>query len=139
MLRQQKEKDAMATEAPRTGSPRRRNKELKCASRKTLGHGDRYRALHRVPKLRRGLQARGQVLWAFSAPGSSLWRRELPCGHRHYLPVNCNQCERPVCVSVCRSRPPTSADGVVVWTRTGCIGCQYCKAACPYGVRYLDQ
>lgn len=56
-----------------------------------------------------------------------------------HVPINCNQCEDPVCVSVC----PVNAtyqreDGIVLVDPHRCIGCQYCKAACPYEVRFLE-
>ena len=57
----------------------------------------------------------------------------------YYLPVSCQHCDNPECVSVC----PTGAsykrdDGVVLVDHSKCIGCQYCVMACPYGVRYLN-
>ena len=69
----------------------------------------------------------------------SVEKGAFPSVTRHYLPVNCNQCERPVCVSVCPVKATYQRpDGVVMIDPHRCIGCQYCKAACPYGVRYLD-
>ena len=58
----------------------------------------------------------------------------------YYLPVSCQHCDNPECVSVC----PTGAsykrdDGVVLVDHSKCIGCQYCVMACPYGVRYLNE
>jgi tetrathionate reductase subunit B len=65
-------------------------------------------------------------------------------GNKQYafnLPIMCNNCEDPSCVSVC----PTGAtfkreeDGIVVVDSTLCIGCNYCIQACPYsGVRFTN-
>ena len=59
---------------------------------------------------------------------------------RTYIPVACQHCDNPECVSVC----PTGAsyrreDGVVLVDHSKCIGCQYCVMACPYGVRAYDE
>jgi len=52
----------------------------------------------------------------------------------YFLPVMCQQCEDPACVSVC----PTGAsyrraeDGEVLIDQDNCIGCQSCHKGCPY-------
>jgi Fe-S-cluster-containing dehydrogenase component len=56
-----------------------------------------------------------------------------------YMPVQCQQCEKPPCVKAC----PTQAtwkepDGIVVVDYNWCIGCRYCMAACPYGARRFN-
>lgn len=69
----------------------------------------------------------------------------LSVGNKEYvmnLPMLCNQCEEPSCVSVC----PTQAtfkrkeDGIVAVDSETCIGCNYCIKACPYdGVRFENE
>jgi dimethyl sulfoxide reductase iron-sulfur subunit len=56
-----------------------------------------------------------------------------------YLPVACQQCTDAPCVKVC----PVEAtfrrdDGTVLIDFERCIGCRYCIAACPYGVRIFN-
>jgi dimethyl sulfoxide reductase iron-sulfur subunit len=56
-----------------------------------------------------------------------------------YLPVACQHCEDAPCVKVC----PVEAtfrgkDGVVLVDYERCIGCRYCMAACPYGIRVFN-
>lgn len=59
---------------------------------------------------------------------------------REFLPVQCQHCDNPPCVTVC----PTGAshkrkDGVVLVNEKDCIGCKYCIAACPYKVRIIKK
>lgn len=57
---------------------------------------------------------------------------------RANLPKLCNHCEHPACVEVCPTRASYVADdGTVQIDHDKCIGCKFCMAACPYGVRYL--
>jgi Fe-S-cluster-containing dehydrogenase component len=65
---------------------------------------------------------------------------KFPDFHREFLPVQCQHCDKPPCVSVC----PTGAshkrkDGVVLVNEKDCIGCKYCIAACPYNVRIIKK
>lgn len=57
---------------------------------------------------------------------------------RANLPKLCNHCENPACVHVCPTGASYVADDGTVQIDDGrCIGCKYCMAACPYGVRYV--
>jgi Fe-S-cluster-containing dehydrogenase component len=63
----------------------------------------------------------------------------VPAEGMLYLPVACQQCENPPCVTAC----PTQAtwqdpDGIVVIDYDWCIGCRYCMAACPYSARHFN-
>ena len=59
---------------------------------------------------------------------------------REFLPVLCNQCNRPPCVRVC----PTKAtykdkqNGIVMMNESLCIGCKACMTSCPYYARYYN-
>jgi molybdopterin-containing oxidoreductase family iron-sulfur binding subunit len=65
---------------------------------------------------------------------------EYPKARRVFLPVLCNHCDEPPCVTVC----PTGAshqraDGIVAVKSDVCIGCRSCVTACPYEHRHYVQ
>ena len=57
-----------------------------------------------------------------------------------YLPMTCQNCEKPFCVEVC----PTKACSIdkenqrVVIDAEKCIGCKTCIVACPFGAPSYD-
>lgn len=58
----------------------------------------------------------------------------------YFLPLSCQHCVDPACVSVCPTEAShKTADGTVQIDKAKCIGCQFCAMACPYGVRYLNE
>ena len=57
----------------------------------------------------------------------------------YYLPMQCQHCDNPECVTVCPTGASVKTDnGTIQIDPELCIGCQACVGACPYGVRYLN-
>ena len=80
-----------------------------------------------------------------NTPPGVFWARVLkgemgkfPNTIRQALPVLCFHCEEPSCLTVCPTGATVQADdGIVSVEKEKCIGCNYCKMACPYGARYM--
>jgi len=60
---------------------------------------------------------------------------------REFLPVLCNQCNRPPCVRVCPTKATykDKTNGIVMMNESLCIGCKACLTACPYNARYYNR
>ena len=71
--------------------------------------------------------------------GNSTYDHAVPAPGKHYLPVQCQQCDNPPCVNVCPVQATwKESDGIVVVDYNWCIGCRYCEAACPYHARRFN-
>ena len=85
-----------------------------------------------------------EIKWIFEVPYEKAFTAK---SHNHknkslhdssFL-VLCNHCDNPPCVRAC----PTKAtfkrkDGIVAMDYHRCIGCRFCMAACPYGMRSFN-
>ena len=75
------------------------------------------------------------VFWARVIKGET---GKYPNTVRQALPTLCMHCEEPSCLAVCPTgATQKTAEGIVIVEKEKCIGCSYCKMACPYGARYL--
>ena len=64
---------------------------------------------------------------------------EYPHLEMGYMPLACQHCEDAPCLKVCPTRATYKReDGIVLIDYDKCIGCRYCMAACPYGVRVFN-
>ncbi len=70
--------------------------------------------------LRAGLQAYPRLIVSYTPEGT--------------MPVQCRQCDKAACATVCPVRAITLERGSVVLNETLCIGCKMCGLACPFGV-----
>ena len=81
---------------------------------------------------------------ANATPPGVQWRRvldmesgEYPDVQRAFVPVGCQHCDDPPCLTVCPTTATKQrADGIVTVDYDLCIGCAYCAVACPYQARY---
>ena len=84
---------------------------------------------------------------ANATPPGVQWRRvidmefgEYPDVQRAFVPVGCQHCDDPPCLSVCPTTATKKrADGIVTIDYDLCIGCAYCAVACPYQARYKTE
>ncbi len=63
----------------------------------------------------------------------------FPDVEMYFLPLMCQHCSDPECISVCPTEASYRADdGTVLIDADKCDGCQLCIDACPYGLRYYN-
>ena len=59
-----------------------------------------------------------------------------PAATRQMIPLVCQQCSDPPCMTVCPTGATTQDEnGIVHVDPELCMGCKYCIMACPYGAR----
>jgi len=57
-----------------------------------------------------------------------------------YVPINCQFCEKPPCVTSCPERAlEVDETGRIRIDKEKCIGCTWCFNACPFGAIVLDR
>jgi tetrathionate reductase subunit B len=68
------------------------------------------------------------------------WERgRYPTVTRSFIPVQCVQCNDPICLRYCSVDAITRRkDGIIEIDRDRCNGCGVCTAVCPYGAVYID-
>ena len=72
-------------------------------------------------------------------PGSGRHLTPPAKGMEYFLPVHCQHCQNAPCEKVCPvGATYRSEDGTILVDFERCIGCRYCMAACPYGVRQFN-
>jgi molybdopterin-containing oxidoreductase family iron-sulfur binding subunit len=60
----------------------------------------------------------------------------FPAATRQMIPLVCQQCSDPPCMTVCPTGATTQDEnGIVRVDPELCMGCKYCIVACPYGAR----
>ncbi len=81
-------------------------------------------------------------------PPGVFWTRVLekeegtfPFAYKVFMPVRCNHCAEPPCVTVCPSGASyrREKDNLVLVDQDRCIGCGSCVVACPYDVRFMPE
>lgn len=64
---------------------------------------------------------------------------DFPDLNMYYVPLACQQCDRPSCVVSCPEKAMSrTEDGFVRVDESRCIGCGTCVEVCPYGAVLLD-
>lgn len=64
---------------------------------------------------------------------------DYPHPRVRFVPMLCQQCDKPPCIRVCPVRATyKSPEGIVGQIYPRCIGCRYCANACPYQVKYFN-
>jgi Fe-S-cluster-containing dehydrogenase component len=102
-------------------------------------------ACHRVHNVPDFGNPKDAVKWIFEVPYEKIFTEKSHYHRNEHLHdsrflVLCNHCDNPPCVRVC----PTKAtfkreqDGIVAMDYHRCIGCRFCMAACPYGMRSFN-
>ncbi|MBW1736151.1 MAG: 4Fe-4S dicluster domain-containing protein [Deltaproteobacteria bacterium] len=62
-----------------------------------------------------------------------------PMVRRSFIPIQCVQCDDPICIRFCPVDAIMLREGLIKIDRNRCNGCGVCTNICPYGALYIDR
>ena len=81
---------------------------------------------------------KGDLSGGFNATVRYTEKGTYPVARQYFVPLQCNQCQDPLCMAACDSGAIKQLDSGIIFTDWNvCNGSGACVEACPFGMRHM--